>query len=444
MQIATRCLDEGIPMGLALGMTMQHPVLNGDELLVRKTFDTIYAVENQKEYRKLHKTRPLRSVPDDALLMMKTDIFLNANYDMRKNVMTGVAQYRDKAAYSFEFQDLDDEARNEMTIRAKELGLKSWDKDIARFIDSPRIEKYDPVNDWLDRLPRWDGTDRVDALAARVPCDTELWAKYFHIWMLGMVAHWKGLTSLTGNALVPLLIGRQGCGKTSFCRILLPRELRDYYNDRINFKNETDLNLGLTSFALINIDEFDKTTQRQQVLLKFLLSTADVKFRPPYGKAIKQYRRYASFMGTTNQPKPLTDPSGSRRFVCVNVTGDIDFTDNVEHRQLYAQLVQEIAEGRHYWLDDSDTEQLMEYNRQFQRIDGIEEMLLSLFRKPANDEKGQWWVVSDIMEHLKAHFRSVDLKSVTLPKIGSVLSSSLIGVKSKHTNRGTAYLLAER
>ncbi|MFS6555134.1 VapE domain-containing protein, partial [Parabacteroides distasonis] len=145
-------------------------------------------------------------------------------------------------------------------MRAKELGLKSWDKDIARFINSPRIESYDPVNDWLNHLPRWDGKDRIAAVAARVPCDNPHWGRLFRTWLLAMTAHWMGRAGLTGNALTPLLIGSQGCGKSSFCRILLPPELRDYYNDRINFKNENDLNLGLTSFALINIDEFDKTT----------------------------------------------------------------------------------------------------------------------------------------------------------------------------------------
>jgi hypothetical protein len=443
-QVAARCLEEGIPMAEAQALTLQHPVFNTDELLLRKTFETIYAVENQRDYRKRHKVRPLKSVPEDTILMMKTDIFLNSNYEMRKNVMTGVAQYRDKGGYSYDFQDLDDEARNEMTIRAKEMGLKSWDKDIARFIDSPRIEKYDPVNDYLDHLPRWDGQDRIAPLAARVPTDSQHWAHFFHIWMLGMVAHWKGLTNLTGNALVPLLIGRQGCGKTRFCRILLPPQLRDYYNDRINFKNETDLNLGLTSFALINIDEFDKTTARQQILLKYLLSTADVKFRPPYGKAYKQYRRYASFIGTTNQPKPLTDPSGSRRFVCVDVTGDIDFTDDLIHRQIYAQLLQEIAQGARYWLDDADTALLMSENQQFQRVDGLEEMLFALFRRPADNESGRWWLVSDIFDLLRRRYRSAAMKSVTLTRIGTTLSSKQFGVISKHTNRGTAYLLAER
>ena len=444
LQIASGCLQEGIPMAIAQGLTLLHPIFNGDTLLVKKTFESVYAIDNLEKYRKRHKVKPLRSVPEDTILMMKTDIFLNSNFEMRKNVMTGVAQYRDKASYSFDFQDLDDEARNEMTIRAKEMGLKSWDKDIARFIDSPRIEKYDPVNDYLDHLPRWDGRDRVSELAARVHCDSDHWPRFFHTWMLGMVAHWKGLTSLTGNALVPLLIGRQGCGKTSFCRILLPRELRDYYNDRINFKNETDLNLGLTSFALINIDEFDKTTARQQILLKYLLSTADVKFRPPYGKAYKQYRRYASFIGTTNQPKPLVDPTGSRRFICVNVIDDIDFSDTLDHRQLYAQLVQEVAEGQPYWLSDADTRLLMDQNQRFQHIDGLEEMLFALFRKPTEMESGRWWLVSDISEQLKRRYRSIDVKNVTLAKIGSTLSGKQFGVMSKHTNRGTAYLLVER
>ena len=376
--------------------------------------------------------------------MMKTVIFLHTHYEMRKNIMTGVAQYRDNNGEDDEFRDLDDEARNEMTMRAKEMGLKTWDRDIARFIESPRIEKFDPVNTWLDSIGAWDGEDRIKALAARVPTNQPNWEHYLHTWLLGMVAHWQGRKSLTGNALVPLLIGRQGCGKSSFCRILLPKELRDYYNDRINFKNETDLNLGLTSFALINIDEFDKTTARQQVLLKYLLSTADVKFRPPYGKAYKQYRRYASFIGTTNQPKPFTDPTGSRRFVCVEVTDMINFSDDLDHYQIYAQLKAEIEQGMKYWLDDDEIARLIDENERFQRIDSLEEMIAAVFRKPEEGEAGHWFSATEVLEKLQARYGKTTLKNYSPEKIGTRLSSRHFAFESDHKRKGNCYLMVER
>ncbi len=444
MRMAVRCMEEGIPMGVAQAMTMEHPVLNTDALLVAKTFQAVYTVEHLRQYQEKHKFRPLKSIPEDTLLMMKTEAFLNANFDMRKNVMTGVAQYREKNGEAFTFSDLDQEARNDMTIRAKELGLKSWDKDIDRFIDSTRIRKYDPVNDYLDRLPRWDGQDRIAPLARRVPTSQPHWEHYLRTWLLGMVAHWMGRSALTGNALVPLLIGRQGCGKSSFCRILLPPELRDYYNDRISFKNDTDLNLGLTSFALINIDEFDKVTQRQQVLLKYLLSTADVKFRPPYGKAMKQYRRYASFIGTTNEQKPLTDPTGSRRFVCAEVTGDIDFSDTIDHRQLYAQLRQMVNDGHRYWLDDRETAELTEENARFQRVNGLEEMIAQTFAKPAGADEGRWWTLSEVSDLLKQRYGGGDTRGLTLQAIGYTLNIPRFGFDSRRLSQGMTYLLALR
>ena len=256
MQIASMCLDQGIPQAHA---------------------------------------NPLRSVPEDTIQAMKTEIFLNSNFDLRKNLLTGVAEYREKFSDDQRFKPLTEEVRNDMTLRATELGLKGWDRNVNRFIDSTRIEQYDPVNTWLDTLPQWDGHDYIAELAARVPTSQPHWRKYLQYWLVGMVAQWRESDKqLTGNALTPLLIGRQGCGKTRFCKIILPPELRDYYNDKLNFKNEFDLNIALTSFALINIDEFDKTTNSQQIVLKYLLSSSDVKFRPPYGKTIKFYRRYTS------------------------------------------------------------------------------------------------------------------------------------------------------
>ena len=444
MQVATRCLNEGIPMAKAQQMTLEHPALNTDELLVTKTFSAVYAVTHQKDYMKKHKIRPLQSIPEDTLLMMRTEIFLNTNFEMRKNVMTGVAQYREKTSIDPEFHDLDQEVRNDMTIRAKELGLKSWDKDIDRFIDSSRIDKFYPLNDWLMNLPRWDGRDRVAELAARVPTNQPHWEMYLHRWLLAMVAQWREDIGdqLTGNALVPLLIGRQGCGKTRFCGILMPPELRMYYNKEINFKKDTDLNLGLSQFGLINLDEFDKTTNRQQVILKYLLSTGDVKFRPPYGKAIRQYKRYASFIGTTNQMKPLVDPTGSRRFVCVECTGDINFDDNLDHWQLYAQLMQELGEGQRYWLDDEEIAVLMEENSRFERTVDLVEMIAATFRKPSDPKGGHLWTLQEVSDLLSSRYRNYD-PSTTFEKLGRTLSNQPFAFVNERSVNCSRYRMEE-
>ena len=445
MQIASLCLNQGIPLAYAQGMTLEHPVLNTDKLLVKKTFEIVYAVTLQEDYMKKHKIKPLQAIPNDTLQMMKTEIFLNENFEMRKNLMTGVAEYREKYADDQRFKPLTEEVRNDMTMRATELGLKSWDRDVNRFIDSTRIEQYDPVNTWLDQLPQWDGQDRIAALAKRVPTNQPHWEKYLRMWLVGMVAQWRESDKqLTGNALTPLLIGRQGCGKTRFCKILLPPELREYYNDKINFKNEFDLNIALTMFAMINIDEFDKTTSSQQIVLKYLLSSAEVKFRPPYGKTIKQFRRYTSFIGTTNQQKPLVDPTGSRRFVCVAIDNDknIDFEDNLNHRQLFAQALHLFNAGERFWLDNDEIATLIKENEPFQKLNDLVEMIGRTFRKPKANE-GRWWTLPEIHELLKERFTNYDPKT-SYEKLGKTLSNQQFGFENDRKTSGHVYRLVEQ
>ena len=443
MEIATRCLNQGIPLAFAQGMTLEHPALNTDKLLLKKTFEAVYAVTLQEDYMKKHKIKPLQSIPNDTLQMMKTEIFLNENFELRKNLMTGVAEYREKYSDDQTFKPLTEEVRNDMTMRATELGLKSWDRDVNRFIDSTRIEQYDPVNVWLDKLPKWNGHDYISELAARVPTSQPHWPKYLKMWLIGMVAQWRESDKqLTGNALTPLLIGRQGCGKTRFCKIILPPELRDYYNDKINFKNEFDLNIALTMFAMINIDEFDKTTASQQIVLKYLLSSAEVKFRPPYGKTIRQFRRYTSFIGTTNQQKPLVDPTGSRRFVCVGVNGNINFEDNLEHRQLFAQALHLFNTGERFWLDNEEIATLIKENEPYQKLNDLVEMIGETFCKPKAGA-GRWWGLTEIHELLKNRYANYDPKT-SFTKLGRALSDQKFDFETDRKTSGHIYRLAER
>ena len=449
---AEYCRETGLDMAFCRRQTLMSFRYGKYPDVVTKIYENAYRPEHEKKYyQRKNMVRPTKNIPAETLLMMKIDIFLTSNYDLRKNVMRGVAEYRVRTGHGFGFRDLTTEARNSITINALSQGIKCWDKDIMRYVNSNDIPLYYPMDDFLEHLPKWDGKDRVEALARRVKTDYEDWPHLFHIWMRSMVAMWEGKGQLTGNALVPLLLGRQGCGKTSFCRILLPWDQREYYNDRINFKNEHDLNLGLTSFALINLDEFDKITQRQQVVLKYLVSTSDVKYRPPYGTAYSSHRRYASFIGTTNEPMPLTDPTGSRRFVCVTVDGDIDFETPVEYEQLYAQLKYEVEEQRErYFLTKEEEAALMQHNLRYQQVNGLGEMLLSLFEKPEgtskqHPENGYWLSVKDLSARLKDAFKGAyKPDDGTLVRIGQFLSRPEYKFESDRKTRGWCYWVKDR
>ena len=444
-RLAHYCLLSGMPLAIATRLAIYSQVENPDVEEIRLVFKNTYHNKSEERYQERKGVPSLRNIPSETLLMKKINIFLNEYYELRKNVLRGVAEYRLRTGLGYSFHELTEEVRNSITMRAIEQGIKCWDKDIRRYVNSDDIELYDPVNDYLESLPAWDGRDRIGELASRVPTSYKEWPQMFRLWLRSMVAMWRGKNQLSGNALVPLLIGAQGCGKSSFCRILLPPELRDYYNENINFKNEADLNLGLSSFALLNLDEFDRVTKRQQVVLKYLVSTAEVKYRPPYGKAYQSRRRYASFVATTNEAHPLVDNSGSRRFVCVNINGTIDFKTPINYQQLYAQLNHDITKGEPYWPTEEEEQQLIEHNRNFLTISSLDEMLAMAFRKPAASEQGQWLNAKAISDQLKRTFGAAYQEDKdSFRKIGATLHSARFNVEARRRTAGMEYYLIAR
>ena len=180
-------------------------------------------------------------------------------------------------------------------------------------------------------------------------------------------------------------------------------------------------------------------------MLKYLLSSSDVKFRPPYGKTIKQYRRYTSFIGTTNQMQPLVDPTGSRRFVCVGIPNgqSIDFTDDIDHRQLYAQVLQMVISGERYWLEDSEIAELMRENEPYQRTVALEEMIAENFRKPKEDE-GRWWGTSEILSLFASKYTYFDAEKMSPNKLGRALNSYKFNFKHRVVNGLSEYWLKEK
>ena len=435
--LANGCRLMGLPQAWCVRVASFIPLL-ADSLSI----DTIESVFKTAYLRDITKTIPLKYTRPSALLTYKTEAYMKEHYTLRINMMTGAPEYRMNAV-GYGFQPLDKLARNTMAIKALKAGVDSWDKDLSRYIDSNLIPHYYPMEDYIKHLPKWSGKhDYVGELARRVKTSNPYWEEDFHKWMLSMVAQWLGKDRQYGNAIVPLLIGKQGCGKTVFCSRLLPAYLQTYYNDRISMKNDNDIFLAMSSYALINIDEFDAMSQKQQPLLKYLISKHDVKFRPPYGKAMEERQRFASFIAITNNLRPLTDPTGSRRFICI-YTDEIDNSGIINHDQLYAQLYAELQQGRHYWFEDAENARIIRQNTDFQQVYNYGRMIDIAYLSPdGTPNNAKFILVKDIMQRLEDAFPTFVVRKHTDKELGKQLSA--MGYEYKKQTKGASYRMKEK
>ena len=125
--------------------------------------------------------------------------------------------------------------------------------------------------------------------------------------------------------------------------------LRRYYVDNLKLTSQGQAERLLAEMGLLNMDEFDKYAESKMPLLKNLMQMSDLNIRKAYQQSFRQLPRVASFIGTSNRFDLLTDPTGSRRFLCVEVERVIDCT-HIEHDQIYAQLKAELLAGRRDWF----------------------------------------------------------------------------------------------
>ena len=405
------------------------------EVEIRETLRQSYRLASDSDFgcTSLYKPEQLQS--------LKMEEFMNRRYDFRYNLMSGGPEYREKNTFCFDYRPVTDRVLNSIALNAQKEGLQLWDRDVRRFVFSDRIPDYAPIEDYLTRLPVWDGKDRIRPLAARIPCDNVRWEQLFYTWFLSMVAHWQGRDKQHGNSLSPLLVGGQGCGKSTFCFNLLPPDLNKYYTDSIDFSKKRDAELYLTRFGLINIDEFDQVSARHQGFLKHLLQKPVVNVRKPHATQVESVKRYASFIATSNHTDLLGDPSGSRRFICIEVKGMIDNAQPIDYLQLYAQAVAALNNNERYWLTHEEEVSQMQANEAFQQRPLFEDLFFQYYRPASHKEEGLKISAGEIYLSLQKK-SGVKLPMSNVSVFGRFLKK--IGLMTQLASRGRLYLVVEK
>ena len=418
----------------------------------RKVMNIAHSKDIEKEVG-LESSKEEVKKAKSSSLMQEVTAFLTSRYRFRFNVLTEeteVAEVTNNIPDThLRYTKVDERWMNTLSMEAIETGIDCWDRDIQRFVRSRRISEYHPFTAYFERLPEWDGTDRVSALARRVS-DDPVWVNGFHRWMLGLSAQWMQFRSDANNAnransinransVAPLLVSsRQGLGKSTFCRLLMPDALKTYYTESYDLGSPASAEAKLAACGLINLDEFDKLSASKMPLLKNLMQASALNIRKAYKRSASALPRIASFIGTSNREDLLVDRTGSRRFLCVSLEHAIDCITPVEYEQLYAQLKAELLSGERSWFNKEEEQAIQQHNALFYKYIPEEEVFRLCFRFATQEDHPQEVLTlsaTQLFERMKSAHPSV-MRGMTAYSLSRILPQ--LGERV-HTAKGNVY-----
>ena len=378
------------------------------------------------------------------------EAYLTSHYALRFNLLSEQTEYKPLGKTSHQsgdsscgspqttsfdgFKILTKRDENTLFIEMEKAGIECKERAMSRYIHSSYVPHYHPFKLFMDNLPVWDQQDRLIDLASRVSNDA-YWILCFHRWMLGLTAQWMGLDTKHANSTAPLLISEaQGWMKSTFCKSLVPPALSAYYTDQLDV-SQGQQEKKLAVMGLINLDEFDRLSPRQMASLKNLMQLSALNLRKAYRQHYQQLPRIASFIGTSNRKDLLTDPTGSRRFICVEVEHSIDCTQ-LDLHQIYAQLKHELLAGERFWFTHEEETLIQERNKAFYQATPEEELFRAHFRAARPTEEGEMLSLEQIIETLHHHHKGL-MRNLNLNRFGSAIVAS--GVERIHTRVGNRY-----
>ena len=389
-----------------------------------------------------NKKEDKNSVRSNIVSMMK---LLESRYDFRYNTVMKYVEYLPKDKGWYGYRPVEPRVQKRMTLEVQLADIRVSIKDVRNFLESDYIKNYNPIEEYLFQCyDKWDGKDHIRALARTVPTANPHWADWFYTWFLGMVDQWRGYSHRQyGNSVAPLLISKQGYNKSTFCRRLLPPELQWGYSDNLILSEKRQVYQAMAQFMVINLDEFNQISpQVQQGFLKNLIQLPTLKYKPPYGSHVMEFPRLASFIATSNMKDILSDSSGNRRFIGVELTGPIDVSVRPNYQQLFAQALSALNNGEKSYFDAQQVKLIMKSNSQFEIIQPIDQYFLLYFELVDNEKEGDYLTAAEIFDYLKKQIGS-SIKINSLMGFGRKLAN-MSELKHKRFADGMKYLVKKK
>ena len=196
-------------------------------------------------------------------------------------------------------------------------------------INSEATQTINPLNEFFGNKEFETGNIEKYADCIFPQSEYNRWA--FKKWVIGSIHNWISPHHETKvSPLTLVLCGqKQGTGKTSFFRNLLPKDLKKYLIEhRIDAKDKDSI-YNLVKGLLVLDDEFGGLATKDVKDFKKIADANQIDIRLPYSAFYSKMKRKASLCGTSNERDILKDVTGNRRILPINVHS-IDYNEMIK------------------------------------------------------------------------------------------------------------------
>ena len=205
--------------------------------------------------------------------------------------------------------------------------------------------------DWMETLI-WDGKPRIDGFLTNYvgSLDTRLMTSVSANLWISMVA--RVFKPGCKYDMMPYLKGKQGKLKSSLLQAIGGK----WYAITSSSVHDKDFFQCLKGHMLMEVADLHSImgTKVDANRVKMVLTSATDTYRASYAESVESHPRFSVFIGTTNEDKPLRDPTGNRRFLPIE-TGRINVEATLRDRNmLFAEAVTRFKAGAPWWIVNED------------------------------------------------------------------------------------------
>lgn len=224
-----------------------------------------------------------------------------------------------------------------------------------------RRHRRHPIREYLGSV-KWDGVLRVERMLIELfgAADNAYSLRAAQCFMVSAVARvlWVDPKQPSVGAQVDFMLvleGEQGKRKSSALRAIFGSE---WFVETSESPSGKDFYQVIQGAWGVEIGEMDSFSKADVTSVKTAITRRVDKFRAPYERVPRSYRRECVFAGTTNEHQYLRDPTGGRRFLPVRTDGEVRIDGIVEQRdQLWAEAVAMFHEGFEWWELPADAKE---------------------------------------------------------------------------------------